>query len=162
MSTEHRIGYDDIDFRINVLYDVVYNKSPSQYTLQPIVKKSIKDDLKHIKMPKEYDPSNIFNGSLEYMGKYNGKYTYKRSSDKSHICTVSFEKYFSLGNADDLGRKEVYNPAIHYILSESVITEKFNHALLPLMFFDMTASELKTQSQEIFVCDRLCQLSNRL
>ena len=150
MSTEHRIGYDDIDFRINVLYDVVYNKSPSQYTLQPIVKKSIKDDLKHIKMPKEYDPSNIFNGSLEYMGKYNGKYTYKRSSDKSHICTVSFEKYFSLGNADDLGRKEVYNPAIHYILSESVITEKFNHALLPLMFFDMTASELKTQSQEIY------------
>lgn len=146
--SENNNEYDHIDFRINVLYDVVYSQTQSPYILHPIVKSSI--TLLDIKMPDSFDPLHIFSEKLDYMGKYNNKLSYKRTSDASHPCTLTFGRYHGLGNVNDLGRSEVYNPTIHYLLSELVINEKFKHVLLPIMFFDVTLGDLKNYSKKIY------------
>lgn len=147
MSSENKNDYDHIDFRINILYDAVYSNSPSQYIFNPIIKNGI--TLQNIKEPEEFDYSHIFDQKLEFINKYNNKLCYKRLSDSSHPCTLSFGRYRGMGNVNDLGRGELYNPAMHYILSELVINEKFKHILLPLIFFDVTLGDLKKKLPEI-------------
>lgn len=100
-------------------------------------------------MPDEFNPSDIFNGKFEFMNKYNNRIYYKRQSDASHQCSLSFGRYHGLGNVNDMGRGEIFNPTIHYILSELVINEKFKHILLPVMFFDTTLGKLKELAPEI-------------
>lgn len=147
MSSENNNEYDHIDFRINILYDAVYSNSPSQYIFNPIVKSAIKLD--DIKVPDEFDYKHIFDTEFEFINKYNNKLHYKRNSETSHSCTIAFGRYHGMGNVNDLGRGELYNPAVHYLLSELVINEKFRHILLPIMFFDITLGELKNIKPEI-------------
>ena len=130
--SENNNEYDHIDFRINIMYDAVYSPAHSPYILHPIVKSSI--SLLDVKMPDDYNPTDIFSEKVEYVGKYNNKLSYKRTSDNTHPSTITFGRYHGLGNVNDLGRSEIYNPAIHYLLSELVINEKFRHVLLPIMF----------------------------
>ena len=47
-------SYDNIDVRINILYDAIYNKnSSSTYIFKPIIKQNI--SLIDIKMPNDYN-----------------------------------------------------------------------------------------------------------
>ena len=123
MSGENNNEYDHIDFRINVIYDAVYSNTPSQYIFNPIVRSTI--TLQNIKEPDDFDYSHVFDAKLEFTNKYNNRLYYKRQSDTSHPCTLSFGRYHGMGNVNDLGRGELYNPTIHYLLSELVINEKF-------------------------------------
>lgn len=141
MSSENNNEYDHIDFRINIIYDAVYSNSPSQYIFRPITKSSI--TLLDIKMPDEFNSSHVFENELQFINKYNNRLYYRRISDASHTSTISFGRYHGMGNVNDMGRGELYNPAMHYLLSELVINEKFKHILLPLMFFDTTLGEMK-------------------
>ena len=141
--------YTHLDFRINTLYDAVYNKhATSQYIIKPIVKSNV--SLIDIKEPDNFDYKHVFEGQIKYIGIYNSKWTFKRTVDTSHPCTISIGKYEKLGNINDLSRKELYNPAIHYILSETAINENFKHVMLPLMFFDVLLSDLKKLSPIIY------------
>ena len=141
--------YTHLDFRINTLYDAVYNKhATSQYIIKPIVKSNV--SLIDIKEPDNFDYKHVFEGQIKYIGIYNSKWTFKRTVDTSHPCTISIGKYEKLGNTNDLSRKELYNPAMHYILSETAINENFKHVMLPLMFFDVLLSDLKKLSPIIY------------
>lgn len=139
--SENNNEYDHVDFRINIMYDAVYNPVKSPYILHPIVKSSI--SLLDIKMPEDYNYNNVLSEKLDYIGKYNNKISYKRTCDSAHSSTVTFGRYHGFGNVNDLGRSELINPAIHYLLSELVIGEKFKHVLLPVMFFDIVLEDLK-------------------
>ena len=148
MSTNNSY-YDNLDFRINTLYDAVYNdENKWQYNVKPIIKNNI--ELIDIKEPDYFDPSHIFNNQIKFISKIHDKWTFKRTSDESYPCTISIGLYEQMGNYNDLGRSELYNPAIHYILSESVIAENFKHALLPVMFFDITLEKLKSYSKNMY------------
>ena len=141
--------YENLDFRINILYDAVYNKeSTSKYNLKPIVKNNI--SLIDIKEPTSFDFSHVFDGQIKFIDKKNNKWEFKRSSSSSHPCSLLIGKYDGGGNINDLSRKELYNPAVHYILSEIALNENFKHSLLPLMFFDITPNELKEKSMTIY------------
>lgn len=142
-------NYDNLDVRINILYDAVYNKTGPKYIFNPIVKHNI--SLIDIKMPNEYDYlENALSGKITYTGKYNNKWVFKRTSDSSHPCTISIAKYIGSRNVNDLGTQELYNPAMHYMLSELVINEKFKHALLPLMFFDIDLKKIQKEAPVIY------------
>ena len=142
--------YDHIDFRINVLYDAMYNKaSTSHYILKPIIKHNI--SLIDIKEPSSFDYSHIFEGStIKFTGKRNNKWEFKRTSESSHPSTLLVGKYYGSGNTNDMGRKELYNPAMHYMLSELALNENFKHSLLPLMFFDISPKDLKVKSEIMY------------
>jgi hypothetical protein len=127
----------------------VYNKhKTAHYIINPIIKSNI--SLIDIKEPTTFDYKHVFDGKLEYIGIYNLKRVFKRTSETSHPCTISIGAYYNSGNPNDLSRKELYNPAIHYILSETVINEKFKHIMLPLMFFDTSLTDLKTLSSVVY------------
>lgn len=141
--------YDNIDSRINMVYDAVYNKeNKDEYNVKPIIKSNI--ELIDIKEPENFDVSEVFNNQIKYVETLNQKWIFKRNSDKSYPSTISVGKYLQYGNYNDLGRGELYNGAIHYILSETVVSEGFQHVLLPLMYFDLTLAQLKDKSKEMY------------
>ena len=143
--------YADIDFRINLLYDAVYNESSENvYSIKPIIKKNI--ELINIKEPPEFDHSNVFDDAeIDYVGKNMSNWMFTRKSQESkYLSTLEFGIYDGYGNVNDLSRKELYNPAVHYMLSEIVLNEKFKQILLPIMFFDITYDEIKKLKNVIF------------
>ena len=153
-------SYDNIDVRINILYDAIYNKnSSSTYIFKPIIKQNI--SLIDIKMPNDYNYlENALTEKISYIGKYNDKWIFKRTSDSSHPCTLSVCKYSGSRNVNDLGTNELYNPAIHYILSELVINEKIKHIVLPIMFFDIDLTTI--QKKVPIMYDELKNEKNKL
>ena len=63
--------YDNLDFRINMLYDAMYNEnSTTQYMIKPIVKNDIQ--LINIKEPSEFNYSHVFDGKFNFLGKLTG------------------------------------------------------------------------------------------
>ena len=144
------VEYNNLDFRINMLYDAVYNKNnTTSYVLTPIIKKNI--SLIDIKMSNAFDyMTNALTDEISYIGKYNSKWVFKRTSSSSYPCNLSIGTYTQGGNVNDLGRSELYNPTMHYILSELIISEKFKHIILPFMFFDVSQSILKTKLPDVY------------
>ena len=142
--------YELLEYRMNMLYDYVYNKNSTEcYTFQPIIKNDIK--LINLKEPEDFDITHIFNGSFKFMGRYNTRYHFKRISETSYPCTVAIGVYKDLYTINDLGSQEIYNTTIMYILSELVINEKNKHILLPLMMFDIVSMDnLKTLQNDIY------------
>jgi len=142
-------NYKSFDVCLNILYDKVYNKEPENcYVVPPIIKSDIEVD-----MLKRTDPENwekIWDAKFKYMGYYNGKWTFKRISTTSYPCTVSIGEYNpSNANLNDLRRSELINMAMHYILSEIVISERVKYILLPIANFDITFGQLKQFSSDV-------------
>jgi hypothetical protein len=137
------MDYSNIDFRINTLYDATYNNENSlNYRFDLIVKNDIK--LINIKEPSTYNLDHVLSEKIEYIGKYNKKYVFERNSDKSYPCILTIGKYNSKNlNYNELTRGELFNPSIHYILSELVIMEKIPHILLPILFCDLPDDKVK-------------------
>lgn len=149
------MNYDNLDVRINLLYDVVYNTNNSKhYTIKPIILDNI--TLEDIKKTTEFASTNEFeqiftDGVFKYKEKINNKWIFKRDSDSSYSSIVSIGKYdlSEIKNPNDLKRKELNNALMHYILSEVVINDKFKHVMLPLMMVDVSLDDL-TKSNDIY------------
>jgi hypothetical protein len=136
---ENKIG--DIDYRINMLYDAIYNKNTSEcYMTEPILKNNI--NLIDLKMPNNFDFSSVFKDT-KFIENTNNKFYFERKSDSSYSTLIVIEKYKGHIVNDMERTKELYNVLIHYVLSEFVINEKFLHIMLPIMFFDQSSIELK-------------------
>src|SRR5437867_2328908 len=91
-NTEPEGNYKSIDFLLNILYDKIYNtESKKCYIVPPIVKSEI--DIDTIKRTEPDDTEEVWTTKFKYMGKYNGKWTFKRSSDTSYPCTISIGEY---------------------------------------------------------------------
>ena len=136
------IDYSNIDFRLNTLYDYVYNENNTEcYTIKPISKQNI--SLIDLKEPEDFDYSSIFtNCSIKFIEYSNSRLHFKRTSDTTYPCTISIGKYDTEKNVDDLSNSALMNIATMYILSELVISDKIKNILLPVMYFDTTIKEI--------------------
>src|SRR5438132_139565 len=129
--------YNNIDFRINLLFDAVYNKSNTEcYVIDPIIKKNI--TLLDLKEPDDFDKAHIFEGNFKYLETVGNKKYFKRNTDSSHPTTVIIEPYTdkNSNNNNMENSKILYNTLCHYVLSEITINEEYRHVILPIMFFD--------------------------
>jgi len=140
--------YDNLDFRLNLLYDATYGNKTSQYSIHPIIRNNI--TLLDIKTPIFYDYSHVFNEDINFIGKYNGKYIFKRKSKTSYPCNLTIGVYKNQINVNNLQHRDLYNPLMHYVLSEICIVEKLKHVILPILFFDITLDDVKKHSEEIY------------
>jgi len=143
---ENKNNYDQIDFCLNTLYDCVYNKSSEKcYTIKPIIKSLIK--LHDLKKDSNFKCDEIFkNCTIKFINKVKNRFLFKRTSDSTYPCTISIGSYSSnpnYGSENDLGREEMINIAMMYMLSETVINDKLNHILLPIMMFDISGEKIK-------------------
>jgi len=124
-------NYNDIMFRINFLYDII-NNNDIHYIYKPIVKTQI--TLLDIKN-NNINIDKVLYGELLF--KQNNKYYIK--NDK---CLICIGKYSDTMNNNNLSNPILFNIALHYIFSEFVINDKFNHILLPIIFKDITKEDL--------------------
>ena len=114
-------NYNDIMFRINFLYDII-NNNDIHYIYKPIVKTQI--TLLDIKN-NNINIDKVLYGELLF--KQNNKYYIK--NDK---CLICIGKYSDTMNNNNLSNPILFNIALHYIFSEFVINDKFNHMNLCL------------------------------
>lgn len=147
--------YDDLDFCLETLYNYVYEPSKSEcYIFKPIARNSIK--LADIKKPFDFDSKTILT-NCQYIGQYNSKWVFKKSS-KSRACMICVSEYNSSNpNYDDLTRREMVNARAHYLLSELFHTDGLRHIVFPILNFDVLADQLESEMQEhIKSSNRLC------
>jgi len=150
--------FDDLDYRIELLYDIYYNQRSSEcYKISSIIQKDI--TINTIKMPVFFDPTNIFEDSRfdlikkqieEEKEKY--KYFFKRNKTSSYTTIFEIERYNSenMKNKNNYNKiEQLHNVLIHYVLSEYVITNGNNNIILPIMCFDCKKTIFDKQMQEV-------------
>jgi hypothetical protein len=143
------VNYENIDFRLNTLYDYVYNKNTNNcYEFKQIVKNKI--NLIDIKQPSTYNSDHIFHAEFKYIGSFNNRDHFKRISNNSHNATISFGHYSNNTNIYDIHKQELYNMLIMYILSEAVCIDKLEFILLPIMMFDTNLKNIKENNTEVY------------
>ena len=132
------IDYSNLEFRLNILYDCIYNKNSTEcYYVKPIIKNNIL--LEDIKESKDYDYSDIFTKcTFKFMEYSNKKLHFKRTSDTTYPCTVSFGKYINENDSDNIRGNELKNIYFLYLFSEFVTSDKIKNILLPISFFDIS------------------------
>ena len=133
--------YNNLDFLLNIYYDLVYHKIPEKnYRFESIARKHI--SLIDLKKPASFDASDIFQADMKYIGVRNNKIHFKRKSQTGYPCNISIG-FYDNENLSNLNKGILYNVAMMYLISEIVITEKFKHSVLPVMLFDIDFNKLK-------------------
>lgn len=154
--------YISLDFCLNTLYDKVYNPEPKNcYIVPPIVRNDI--SLEMIKRTnKEYTIEVTNQGKFKYLGYFNNKWIFTRMSDTSYSCLVSIGEYDTSKNSNlnDMGRSELINMAMHYILSELVISDKLKYILLPVMNYDTDYNDLGRKNNGKYLLEKI-NLNNK-
>lgn len=153
---------DDIDYRINLAFDINYNekttkcysvKSPSKTNLETIANfKKVVDGERLTKLV-----SQIFNPketkfSLTRKKKYDGRLTltYKRGSKKSEHSTVQIGTYKQGVSMDDPKIPENVHKVMSYLLSTELIGYKLTQGILfPLMNIDIPFKELAPYLKDV-------------
>ena len=142
--------YDDIDTRLNILYDYIYNtKSNNCYIFNGIVRKSI--TIEDLKMPDDFDGEQVLKEKMKFIGYYNNRWNFKRYSTTSFPSMISIGRYKDGKKTNSLNRGEIYDIGMMFIIGEIVSYEKFNHSLLPIMFFDIELCKLKKYNSDIYL-----------
>ena len=142
------IDYSNLDSRLNVLYDCVYNDNSNEcYIINPIVRHNI--TLDDIKEPVEFNYSGVLlDSTLKFIEYSNKKIHFKRISNTTYPCTISIGKYQNKNDKNNIKGTELKNIVLLYLLSELVISEKVKNILLPVMFFDTSLTKLKTINKD--------------
>ena len=84
-----RNNYDNLDYLLNIYYDLVYHKIPERsYRFDPIARKSIK--LIDLKKNNDFDYSDILDSEFKYIDARNKRLHFKRKSKTGYPCQVSF------------------------------------------------------------------------
>ena len=132
--------YDDIDFCLNMLYDLVYGKQTECHELKYESKKHV--DIDFLKKDTTFDCHEILRGEFTFENINNGKYIFKRHSDTSYSSLVRISKY-SDSNINDLNRGELIDMKLNYLFSDDAINDVWKFILFPIMNFDIKFSVLK-------------------
>ena len=141
---------NDLNYKINLLYDYVYNKDSKESYIFDNIKPDeiIIDDIKIIINEDDdiynYYINNILSGKikLEYYDSENLILYYKRYSDQFSInLKVSFYKdNESINSLDNNINKD---SLFSYLLSELVILKYTKHILLPIINIDIYLDKFK-------------------
>lgn len=141
--------YDQIDACLNVLYDFMYNKDSKEcYTFNNITR--MKVTVNDLKKSPDFDPSEVLGDSEKFklLGKHNERVHFKRYGKSSYPCMISIGKY-EKGSHNDIARKELYDIGMLYMIGEIAANESFFHTQLPIMFFDISFTDLKKLNKSI-------------
>lgn len=140
--------YDSLDFRLNILYDFVYNQNQSVcYKFKPIAINDITIDT--IKKNNETLEKEIFSGEIKYIGYSHNKWHFKRLSDTSYPCTISIGTYSKNEDITQLNLPENVHLLNLYVLSELVANDGLKFITLPIANFDKTFHELNKMNSLI-------------
>lgn len=134
-------SYDDIDFCLNLLYDMVYGKSTECYELRYESKTNIDTEL--LKKGESFDYSRVFDTKIEFKMVNNNRVIFERASDTSYPCLIKAAPYIQ-GN-----KYELFDMKLNYILSDLSINDVYKYTLLPIMNFDVGFDELKKSHKHI-------------
>jgi hypothetical protein len=146
--TDKTINYNDIDTRINILYDFYYNKKNTKkcYEFKPIYIKNIK--LEDIKM--EGINKSALEADYKYLMKDDNDYYFIRKSNTTYPSLLKIGKYNKDNtHFNDKKRGEMVDMTFNYILSDLVKDEEGQFIKLPLMYFDITFDQLKSNNKDI-------------
>jgi len=133
-------NYDDLDYCLNIYYDMVYRKTPEKnYMFKPISRKNI--ELIDLKKPSDFNGDFVLAENLEYIGYHNERFHFKRKSETGFPCDCSFGWYDGK-NPSLMDRGILYNQGMMYMISELCCVEKFKHSLLQVMMFDVKYSQI--------------------
>src|SRR3989344_5009691 len=142
-------NYSDIEFRINLVYDVVYNEQKLNcYNMLPIIKNNL--SLIDLKEPEQINLEHVFDKDIKYVEERNDRYYFTRYSESSYSTTLVIGKY-SHTNINNMEQSaELYNVLVHYVLSDISINEKIRHVMLPIMFFDIHMKKLEKLNKNVY------------
>jgi len=149
------VNYEDIDYRLKILYDAVYNSSTKNcYSTNKIVLNNI--SLIDIKAPHYYDMSSVFKKSnMKFINNHNNRLYFKRISGE-YPCTLIISKYGNINNKNNMNSSRTLNNALmHYILSSITIDDKYKHIMLPILCFDATYKQLTASDTVIEELDKI-------
>jgi hypothetical protein len=141
-------NYDNLDYRLNILYDFVYNDNTNVcYKFKPISLSEISFD--KIKMNNKILEKNVFSEEIKYIGKINNKYHFKRLSKTHYPCTITVGIYKDKNDINNMMGSENINILNTYVLSEIIANENNKFVILPIANFDLSFGELSDYSSII-------------
>ena len=129
--------YDTIDYRLNILYDYLYNeKSSICYKFHPIAIQNL--SIEQIKtIHSESIRQELFKGDIKFIGYSKDKWHFKRLSDTSYPCTISVGKYANPKFSNEFDQPENVDMLNLYVLSEMVLNEGIKYVILPILNFEI-------------------------
>lgn len=81
-----------LDTYLNILHDYFYGEKDSGcYKNKQIVKNEI--NIENIKMPADYDSSDVLSAKFNYIGNWNNKWYFERLSTSSYTSCISIGVY---------------------------------------------------------------------
>ena len=137
-----------IDYKINLLYDHIYNTNNNRCIIPRAISKN---DLYIENIKIVYDEENIEfilkdifgKDTLKFTEEFDGKYIYKRYSDVSYPSNIRFGSYKNpTSDIDELNRKENVNLIMKYLLSYFVVSGQAKNILVPIMNFDIPIKKI--------------------
>jgi hypothetical protein len=141
-------NYDNLDYRLNILYDYVYNENNNIcYKFKPISISEI--SLDKIKMNNKTLEKDIFSEEIKFIGTTNNKYHFKRLSKTNYPCTITVGIYKDKNDINNMKSPENVNILNTYVLSELIANDGNKFVILPIGNFDLTFSELSNYSSVI-------------
>ena len=141
-------NYDNLDYRLNILYDYVYNENNNIcYKFKPISVSEI--SLDKIKMNNKILEKDVFSEEIKYIGTTNNKYHFKRLSKTHYPCTITVGIYKDKNDVNNMKSPENVNIINRYVLSELIANDGNKFVIMPIANFDLTFGELSNYSSLI-------------
>jgi len=135
------INYDDIDFCLNILMDIAYNKDTQECYEIDYAKTN--DVIEIFKKNKDYDYEPFFNTDFSYVGKNKDRLLFKRVSKSGFPMLIKVKPYDKNASLNDFHSKEMVDMIMNYRLGGlSLETQTQRFILYPILNFDIKMSEL--------------------
>jgi hypothetical protein len=142
-------NYNNLDFRINLLFDYMYNRDKTT-TCHEFRNKPI-SDIKLIDIKETDTVDNVLTGiNIQFIEKNHGRYIFKRMSNTTYPSLIRVGLYDkSNTNYNNMTRGEIVDMKFSYVFSNTIKNNINKFILLPLMFFDATYGKLKRMNSKI-------------
>lgn len=152
----------DLDARINLAYDYLYNSEKNDcYAMKPVTKNDLKV-LSNIKQ--EYNEkvvenilNKILNNKFKFIQNGGNSVSLKRYSDKSHPSHVKISTYNKSYSKDTLETSDNMDKVIKYLFASHFPRNK--HIIFPILNFDVSINQKNVMS---FVKNNKDKFSNIL
>src|SRR3989344_587589 len=134
------IDFDNIDTRINILFNFAYNKKEDEFVYTFRRSNLNKINIIDIKMTDDYKWNKLLKG-MKFIKQIGDKYIYKRYSESSYPTHI--EVGFHQENHNSFDNPINIHRYLAYILSEFAALYKFRMIIFPILNFDVSYHKIK-------------------
>ena len=147
-SSDDVLDYNDINFRLSIMYDYMYNRENIsqyyEYATKPISEITIDD----IKETNKTHQNYILKDKIKFIEKNHGRYIFVKRL-KTYDAMIKIGIYDTTNtNNNDKYRGEVIDILFSYVLTDLIKNDN-KFILMPLMYFDISYDELQKSNPEI-------------